>query len=147
MIASFFHPAVHTNVKGTLQIEYVLLDIFLIVALARILGTICTKIGQPRVVGEILAGVALGPTLIGKDLSFFIAPAESQVVLQSIATIALIAFMFLAGVEFDTNIIKGRASQATTLAVSSVAIPALLGFPVAGAMHNKTSARANGGDF
>jgi Kef-type K+ transport system membrane component KefB len=147
MIGSLVHPAAHTDAIGPTLVAYVLLDVFLIVALARFLGNLMTKIGQPRVVGEILAGVALGPTLIGKDLSFFIAPAESQVVLQSIATIALIAFMFLAGVEYDTSLIKGRASQATTLAASCVAIPALLGFPVAAAMHNKTFEGAKGGDF
>ena len=147
MIASFFHPAVHTNVKGTLQIEYVLLDIFLIVALARILGTICTKIGQPRVVGEILAGIVLGPTLIGKDLSFFIAPAEARPVIATFAQVALIMFMFLAGNEFDFDVVKGRASQAGILAVLAVGIPALLGFPVAALMHNATYAGPKGGDF
>ena len=147
MIASLLHPAPHANVIGPTLVAYVLLDVFLIVALARVLGNLMTKIGQPRVVGEILAGVILGPTLLGKDLSFFLAPAESQVVLQAIATIALIAFMFLAGVEYDTNVIRGRAGQATTLAVSSVAIPALLGFPVAAAMHNATFAGAKGADF
>jgi Kef-type K+ transport system membrane component KefB len=147
MIASLLHPGLHTNVIGPTLIAYVLLDVFLIVALARILGNLVTRIGQPRVVGEILAGVTLGPTLLGKDLSFFIAPTEAQVVLQAIATIALIAFMFLAGVEYDIGVIKGRAGQATTLAVSSVAIPALLGFPVAAAMHNATFAGAKGSDF
>ena len=147
MIASFFHPAVHTNVKGTLQIEYVLLDIFLIVALARILGTICSKIGQPRVVGEILAGIVLGPTLIGKDLSFFIAPAEARPVIATFAQVALIMFMFLAGNEFDFDVVKGRASQAGILAVLAVGIPALLGFPVAALMHNATYAGPKGGDF
>jgi hypothetical protein len=45
------------NVSGPLLTAYVLFDVFLIVVLARILGNLMTKIGQPRVVGEILAGV------------------------------------------------------------------------------------------
>ncbi len=147
MIASILHPLVHTNVKGTILIEYVLLDIFLIVGLARILGTICTKIGQPRVVGEILAGVVLGPTLLGKDLSFFIAPAEARPVIATFAQLALIMFMFLAGNEFDFDVVKGRASQAGILAVLAIGIPALLGFPVAALMHNATYAGPKGGDF
>jgi Kef-type K+ transport system membrane component KefB len=123
------------------------LDVFLIVALARILGGICARIGQPRVVGEILAGVLLGPTLLGADLSFFIAPAEARPVLSAIATIALILFMFLAGVEYDTEVIRGRAGQAGGLAVLAVAIPALLGFPVAAIMHNTTYDGPKGADF
>ena len=147
MIASILHPAVHSNVKGTLLIEYVLLDIFLIVALARILGTLCTKIGQPRVVGEILAGIVLGPTLLGKDLSFFISPAEARPVISVFAQLALIMFMFLAGNEFDFDVVKGRTSQAGLLAVLAIGIPALFGFPVAALMHNATYAGAKGGDF
>src|SRR5438094_233614 len=154
MIGSLLHPAAHnlTNLPGQpphtpTLIAYVLLDVFLIVALARILGGICSRIGQPRVVGEILAGVLLGPTLLGADLSFFIAPAEARPVLSAIATIALILFMFLAGVEYDTEVIRGRAGQAGILAVLAVAIPALLGFPVAAIMHNATYAGAKGADF
>jgi Kef-type K+ transport system membrane component KefB len=154
MIGSLLHPVAHnlTNLPGQpphtpTVIAYVLLDVFLIVALARILGNLMTKIGQPRVVGEILAGVLLGPTLLGADLSFFIAPAEARPVLSAIATIALILFMFLAGVEYDTEVIRGRAAQAGTLAVLAVAIPALLGFPVAAIMHNSTYAGPKGADF
>jgi K+:H+ antiporter len=154
MIGSLLHPAAHnlTSLPGqpphtSTIIAYVLLDVFLIVGLARILGNLMTKIGQPRVVGEILAGVLLGPTLLGTDLSFFISPAEARPVLSAIATIALVLFMFLAGVEYDTEVIKGRASQAGTLAVLAVAIPAFLGFPVAAIMHNATYAGSKGADF
>jgi Kef-type K+ transport system membrane component KefB len=154
MIASLLHPAAHklTSLPGQPPhtptiIAYVLLDVFLIVALARILGNVMTKIGQPRVVGEILAGVLLGPTLLGADLSFFISPAEARPILSAIATIALVLFMFLAGVEYDTEVIRGRAGQAGTLAVFAVAIPALLGFPVAALMHNATYAGPKGADF
>jgi Kef-type K+ transport system membrane component KefB len=132
------HPEAHTNVAGPTLTAYVLLDIFLIVALARVLGSLVARIGQPRVVGEILAGVLLGPTLLGSDLSFFIAPVEARPIIGAIATLALIMFMFLAGLEYDPSVIKGRAGQAGILAVSSVAVPALIGFPVAFAMHNTT---------
>jgi len=55
--------------------------------------------------------------------------------------------MFLAGVEYDTEVIRGRAAQAGTLAVLAVAIPAMLGFPVAAIMHNATYAGPKGADF
>jgi Kef-type K+ transport system membrane component KefB len=147
MVASLFHPAAHANVTGPALTAYVLLDVFLIVALARVLGSLMTKIGQPRVVGEILAGVCLGPTLLGGDLSFFVAPAEARPVLSAIATLALILFMFLAGVEYDVTVVKGRVGSAGILAGLSVAVPALLGFPVAAIMHNATYAGPKGTDF
>jgi Kef-type K+ transport system membrane component KefB len=124
-----------TNVTGARLVGYVLFDIFLVVTLARLLGSALMKIGQPRVVGEILAGVLLGPTLLGFSLSQVIAPNESRAVLSSIATVALILFMFLAGIEYDASQIAGRGRQAVILAALSVGIPALLGFPVALVMH------------
>ncbi|HJS29914.1 MAG TPA: cation:proton antiporter [Anaerolineales bacterium] len=119
------------NLTGPMLITYTLIDIFLIVVLARILGNLMTKISQPRVVGEILAGVILGPTLLGNNLSFVIAPGEVRPVLSTFATMALALFMFLAGVEFDQERVKGRVGQAGVLAFLAITIPALLGFPVA----------------
>jgi Kef-type K+ transport system membrane component KefB len=147
MIRSILHPAAPLDVAGAKLTAYVLLDVFLIVALARILGGLMTKIGQPRVVGEILAGVLLGPTLLGADLSFYIAPLEARPSLAVIATIALILFMFLAGVEYDMSVVAGRTGQAGLLAVLAVAIPAVFGFPVALAMHNATYAGPLGESF
>jgi len=147
MLLSLLHPAAPTNVTGATLTAYVLLDVFLIVVLARLLGTLMTKISQPRVVGEILAGVLLGPTLLGRDLSFFIAPAEARPVISTIATVALIMFMFLAGVEYDSSAVAGRGRQAGILAVLAVALPAAVGFPIAAVMHSPTYAGANGTDF
>jgi Kef-type K+ transport system membrane component KefB len=147
MIDSWLHPDAPTNVTGALLTAYVLLDVFLIVVLSRVLGSVMLKIRQPRVVGEILAGVLLGPTLLGNDLSLFIAPIEVRPVIAAIATIALIMFMFLAGVEYDLSAVAGRGRQAGLLAVLAVAIPAALGFPIALAMHNSTFAGAQGDNF
>jgi len=128
-------PAPAAPITGPLLIAYVLLDVFLIVVLARVLGTLMTKIGQPRVVGEILAGVLLGPTLLGAT-SLVIAPAEARPVINNLATLALIMFMFLAGVEYDLSKVKGRGRQALLLALLAVAVPAALGFPIAKLIHS-----------
>jgi Kef-type K+ transport system membrane component KefB len=134
------HFSPPTNVTGPTLIAYALFDVFLIVVLARILGNLMTKIGQPRVVGEILAGILLGPTLLGPNLSQVIAPMEARSIISTVATLGLIMFMFLAGVEYDASQVQGRAKQAILLAVLAVAIPAVLGFPVAQAMHHSTYA-------
>ncbi len=134
-------------ISGALLGAYVLFDVFLIVVLARILGAAMGKIGQPRVVGEILAGVLLGPTLLGNDLSLAIAPEPARAVIGTIATMALILFMFLAGTEYDRSIVRGRETQAGILAVLAVAVPALLAFPVAAVMHTPTFAGSGGEAF
>jgi Kef-type K+ transport system membrane component KefB len=122
------------NLSNATMVTYTLIDIFLIVVLARILGNLMTRISQPRVVGEILAGLILGPTLLGNNLSLTIAPVEVRPVLSTFATLALALFMFIAGVEFDQERVKGRVGQAGILAFSAIAVPALLGFPVASAL-------------
>jgi Kef-type K+ transport system membrane component KefB len=64
-------------------VSFVLLDLAIILAVARPVGTLCTRIGQPRVVGEILAGVLLGPTLLGPTLwPGFAAPALLHCMIQ-----------------------------------------------------------------
>jgi Kef-type K+ transport system membrane component KefB len=128
-------PAAPSPVTGPLLITYVLLDVFLIVALARILGGLVQKLGQPRVVGEILAGVLLGPTLLG-TASLAVAPAEARPIISSLSTLALIMFMFLAGVEYDLSRVRGKGKQALVLALLAVAVPAILGFPIARLIHS-----------
>jgi Kef-type K+ transport system membrane component KefB len=112
-------------------ITYVLFNVLLIVVLARLLGNLMAAAGQPRVVGEIVAGILLGPTLLGESLSLLIAPAEVRSVLNVIAVFGLILFMFLAGVEYDPAAVRGRTKQAGILAFLAVLFPVLLGFPVA----------------
>jgi Kef-type K+ transport system membrane component KefB len=131
------HLSPPTDVRGAALTAYVLLDILLIVVLARILGNLMARINQPRVVGEILAGILLGPTLLGNTLSQVVAPTQARPILGVIATIGLILFMFLAGIEFDASRIAGRARQAGLLALLSVAVPALLGFPIALLLHTE----------
>jgi Kef-type K+ transport system membrane component KefB len=118
----------------------VLFTVALIIFLARLFGHLMVSAGQPRVVGEILAGIVLGPTLLGHGLSQTIAPPEIRPILNVIATLGLIFFMFLAGVEFDVTAVSGRARQAGIIALLSVLFPALLGFPVASLMYTSSFA-------
>ncbi len=142
ILRSILHPAPHSTATGVTA--FVLLDILLVVVLARLLGTLANRFGQPRAVGEIIAGILLGPTLIGHDLSFFIAPREARPALSAIATLALVLFMFLVGVEFDRSMVKGRQGQAVVLGLLSVAIPVAAGVPVAIWMHGSRFAGPNG---
>jgi Kef-type K+ transport system membrane component KefB len=129
-----------SNLSGPVLISYLLFDIFLIGLMARTVGNALVRIGQPRVVGEMLAGILLGPTLLGQNLSEVVTPLSVRPILNGIATLALIMFMFLAGIEYDMSKVKGRGMQAGLLALLSVAFPAVLGFPLANAMYNSTFA-------
>src|SRR3990170_6990286 len=88
-----------SNLDQASVTAYVLLDVLLIIALARLSGNLMVRMGQARVVGEMLAGIMLGPTLLGEELSYVITPLQARPILNLIATLGLILFMFLAGVE------------------------------------------------
>lgn len=118
-------------------VAYVLIDIVLIVALARFVGSLMKYIGQPAVVGEILAGIMLGPTILGQDLAADLFPVEARPSLSAIATVALIFFMFLVGLDLDLDLLKGRYLQAGVVTVAAVALPFAGGLLVAPMLHDQ----------
>ena len=135
MLSSILHP-LPPHPTGAVTTAFLLLDLFAVVVLARFLGNVANRFGQPRAVGEIVAGILLGPTLIGADLSRFLVPVEVRPVLSGIASVALVLFMFLVGVEFDRSILRGREGEAVALGLLSVAVPAAAGFPIGVWLHH-----------
>ena len=80
----------------------------------------------------------LGPTLLGQTLSQVITPLEVRPILNSLATLGLIFFMFIAGIEFNAEKVKGKVKNAIILALLAVGLPAILGFPIGYLLHNAT---------
>jgi Kef-type K+ transport system membrane component KefB len=88
------------------------------------------KIGQSRVVSEMIAGVLMGPSLMGWLFPGFFAylfPAESKPILFSVAQLGLVLYMFLIGVEFDVEIIRKRLRSAASISAAGIIAPFLLG--------------------
>ncbi len=102
-----FFNSLHHNIAedGAL----LLLQIVAILAVSRFFGFLFAKIGQPSVIGEILAGIVLGPSLLGKispaGFNFLFAP-ESLGSLYVLSQIGLVLFMFIIGLELDLSAIK-----------------------------------------
>lgn len=134
------------NLSGQLLTAYVLFDVALIIILARFLGNWLVKIGQPRVVGEILAGILLGPTFLGQNLSQVITPLEARPIISALATLGLILFMFIAGLDFDVEKALDKVKQAVFLALMAVGVPAALGFPIAYLLHTSLYVGPAGAD-
>ncbi|MFT3933761.1 MAG: cation:proton antiporter [Chitinophagaceae bacterium] len=133
--ASNWHQFGETFLQNvTHPLSILLLQIITIILVARILGFFCKKIGQPTVIGEIAAGILLGPSFAGMYLpqfSAFLFPAQSLGNLQFLSQIGLILFMFVIGMELDLKVLKTRASDAVVISHASIIFPFTLGVTLA----------------
>jgi Kef-type K+ transport system membrane component KefB len=106
------------------------LQMAFILAVCRATAWLFMKIGQSRVVSEMIAGVLMGPSLMGWLFPGFFAylfPAESKPILFSVAQLGLVLYMFLIGVEFDVEIIRKRLCSAASISAAGIIAPFLLG--------------------
>ncbi|MGH3825255.1 MAG: cation:proton antiporter [Pseudonocardiaceae bacterium] len=113
-------------------IAIVILDIAIVIIAARLMGAAFRRMGQPAVLGEITAGLLLGPTLLGVfpgDLDQVLFPLDARPFLMAIAQLGLILFMFIVGLEIDLSLARGREWIASIASLSSVVLP--LGFGLA----------------
>jgi Kef-type K+ transport system membrane component KefB/nucleotide-binding universal stress UspA family protein len=125
-----------------------LLATAVIITLARVVGALFRRIGQPQVVGEIVAGILLGPSLLGE-----IAPTWQHHLfspdvlpfLDVLSQIGLVFFMFLIGLELDVRLIKGRGHAAAAVSHASIVVPFLSGVGVALAIFTRLGSAE--GDF
>lgn len=105
-----------------------------IILVARLSGWIFKKIGQPSVIGEIIAGILLGPSLVGlyfPEFSAALFPVNSLSNLQFLSQIGLILFMFVVGMELDLSVIKNKAQDAFIISHVSIIFPFTLGMGLA----------------
>jgi Kef-type K+ transport system membrane component KefB/nucleotide-binding universal stress UspA family protein len=119
---------------GAELLARILLGVAIIIVTARILGVIFARINQPRVIGEIVAGIILGPSVVGllfPDVTGFLFPAEVTGVLGILAQFGLIFFMFLIGLELDHKMIRGSGHTAVLISHYSIVIPFVLGMGAA----------------
>jgi K+:H+ antiporter len=106
------------------------LQMFFILAVCRVVGLLARRIGQPQVVGEMIAGVIMGPSLLGLAFPAFqklIFPPESLKVLFVGAQLGVGLYMFLVGVEFKTELFRSRVRSAAAVSLSGMLVPFALG--------------------
>jgi Kef-type K+ transport system membrane component KefB len=109
-------------------------QLIVIVIAARLLGLAATRLGQPAVIGEIAAGIMLGPSLFGwvmPEASAFLFPAASMPALQLLSQIGVLLFMFVVGLELDPAYLRGKAQAAVAVSHFSIVIPFVLGVALA----------------
>ncbi|MCX4091620.1 cation:proton antiporter [Nocardia sp. alder85J] len=108
-------------------------DLVVIAVSARLLGLLAQRLGQPAVIGEILGGILLGPTLFHGAVTHALFPAAVQPALTNLANIGIAVFMFFVGLELDRSMLRGQGRIATSVALGSTLVP--FGFGVLLAWH------------
>lgn len=128
---SMFSTSVGHHVHST--IGMLLLQVLIIIAFARLLGWLFTKIKQPAVIGEIIAGIILGPTLLGKvspEVFSFLFPASSISNIELLSHFGLILFMFAIGMELRISDIKSQMRQSLIISHAGIFLPFILSLVV-----------------
>ncbi|WP_158845563.1 cation:proton antiporter [Saccharothrix deserti] len=106
------------------------LAVVVVLLACRLVGRLLRALGQPPVVGEMVAGVVLGPSVLGALLPGVEAglfPTELRPVLYVVGQIGLVAFMFRAGWEFRVDRMRGVARSAVLISAAGIVVPLLLG--------------------
>lgn len=110
--------------------ESLLIVLAIVLTAAFLFAKLAQRARQPAVVGEIVAGVVLGPSVLGLlpgnlvDLFF---PPDVRPLLQALSQLGLVLFMFGVGYQFDTGHLRGHGRRITAVSLSSVALPFALG--------------------
>ena len=106
------------------------LQLAFILLVCRAVGWLAKWVGQPQVVAEMIAGVVMGPSLFGwllPDSYAWFFPAESKGLLFAVSQVGLVLYMFLVGLEFDTDLIRNRLRSAAGVSLSGILAPFALG--------------------
>lgn len=107
------------------------LQLTVILGICRLVGFLAKRIGQPQVVGEMIAGVLMGPSLFGlllPNLQHQVFPkGVAMSILYASSQVGLVLYMFLIGVEFDTNLIRQRLRSAISVSLAGILTPLALG--------------------
>jgi Kef-type K+ transport system membrane component KefB len=113
-------------------------QIGLILGLSRLMGYLFARIRQPQVIGEMVAGLVLGPSLLGAiapRVYHQLFPESSISTLNLLSQIGVVIFLFLIGLEFDPNLIRNRGKAAAAISITSIAIPFAIGVGLAHALY------------
>ncbi|MDB5108280.1 MAG: sodium/hydrogen exchanger [Candidatus Binatus sp.] len=123
---------------------HVLLALMVVIATARGLGWLFKAARQPAVVGEIIAGIVLGPSLLGRlapGASEYLFPATVAPFLNIIAQVGVILYMFLVGLELDPALLRKRGHATVAISHASIIAPFLLGAALALMLYPRLSSR------
>lgn len=117
--------------KPKLQtLPHVLVALVAIIVAGRLLGAVMQRLGQPRVIGEVVAGICLGPSLLGRVSPAAMAWLLPDAILPSLGVISelgVILFMFLVGLELNAEFLRDRVHKTIVISHAGIVVPFLMG--------------------
>jgi Kef-type K+ transport system membrane component KefB len=124
------------------KIAILIMQIGTILLASGVMGRICKRFHQPRVIGEMLAGILLGPSLLGwvaPGISDTLFPPGSLASLNALSQVGLLVFMFVIGLELNPRLLRDRGHTALLISHTSITIPAFLGMLLAFYLYPRLS--------
>ena len=123
---------------------HVLVALLAVVALGRLLNLLFRRLHQPSVIGEIVAGIALGPSLLGRvapEAAHVVLPPEVAPYLSVVAHLGVILYMFIVGLELNGELLRDRAHSTVAISHASILAPFVLGAVLALALYTRLATR------
>ena len=118
------------------EVINLLLQLALMLIMARLFAELARKLKQPAVVGEIIAGIIMGPTIFGLVLpelfeGLFVSNVQTNIALDGFVQISVVLLLFIAGIEVDLQVVWSQGKNALKIGLTSMIIPILGGFVLA----------------
>lgn len=121
-----------------LSLGLLLGQLLAILVVARVAGRLVSYVGQPRVIGEMIAGIALGPSVFGAlapGAAGALFPDHALAPLAALSQLGVLLFMFVVGLRLDLGVLRGRAHATVAVSHASIAVPFAFGAALATMLH------------